>query len=533
MEDYLKNTLSYEHWKKVGIYPHHGFCIPLSAIRTKNNCGIGEFPDLFSLIDFCSCVKMDVIQLLAINECGLDPSPYNAITSCGLDPIFIGLSSLPYLSQNPSLLSQIKAFIPYQKTQRVNFSLLRKKKMGFLKEYFYSFSEEISKDKEYESFKEQNSWLIPYSLFRVLSDQYQTNHWKKWPKEVSSFSEEKFQALLKEKKHEMEWYFFVQYIAYSQMIEAKTYATKKGVFLMGDIPILLSPDSVDVWKDRSLFDLDHIAGAPPDPLNPAGQKWGSYLFNWDALEKSDYYFLKRRLLLASKIYHLYRIDHALGFFRMWGIPPNKQAKEGTYLPKENEKWEPLGRKNLTIILQSCPILPIAEDLGTVPSFVGKVLKDFGICGMKILRWQQEKKEGRIVGYRNLPDYEPLSLTSLGTHDTSLLQLWWKEKNNGGQSYANSIQKPYNPELSSEMRMHLLWSSHHTSSLFHVNLLGEYLALFDDLVWENPEDERINRPGTISDMNWTYRMRPFIEDLLTHEKLKQKIHTILKSPSPPF
>jgi 4-alpha-glucanotransferase len=175
------------------------------------------------------------------------------------------------------------------------------------------------------------------------------------------------------------------------------------------------------------------------------------------------------------------------------------------------------------------MLPIGEDLGTVPKIVGPVLKEMGICGTKVIRWERENEQSnRFIPFHN---YSPISLTCLSTHDSETLVGWWKTFRDEAKAFADFKGWTYTPDLSEKQREEILWDCHHTSSLFHVNLLQEYLAFFPELTWPNPEDERINIPGTVSSKNWSYRFRPSVETIVSHQALFSKMERILSSTSP--
>ncbi|KPK33449.1 MAG: hypothetical protein AMS24_01055 [Chlamydiae bacterium SM23_39] len=510
IEKYLSQCPTYPHWKRIGIKNHHGFCIILSSIRSKKSCGIGEYTDLLPLIDWCKKIDMDVIQLLPINECYFkDYSPYNAISSCALDPIYLGLESLPFLEENRWLKDQIKSFKKYNHTRRVKFDKVRKKKLKWLKTYYNIFSKKFQNSSSYISFIKQNFWLKPYSVFRVLKDYNHGKKWYRWKKNIQNPDERTVENIFLKFNKNTKFYIFLQYLSFNQMMLVKNYATKNNVLIKGDIPILINPDSVDVWYYRSFFDLSHIAGAPPDDFNIKGHKWGFFLFNWQALKDKNYSWWKQKLLVITNIYHLYRIDHAVGFFRIWAIKKKDKAIHGQFLPRNLKIWRKQGEEHLKMLIKFSPLLPIAEDLGFIPNMVYSSLKSLGICGTKVPRW--EKKI-------NMRDYEPISLTTLSTHDTETNDLWWQSHKKNAKTLSKTNLWPYQEKLTFELKKRILYDTHHSASIFHINLLQEYLSLFQELVDKNAKNERINISGVIKKSNWTYRIKPTIEELLSNEKL---------------
>jgi 4-alpha-glucanotransferase len=514
VKKHLLTCAAKEHWQHVGIYPHHGFMLPLFSIRTKNTSGIGEFLDLFDVIDWVAELNIDVIQLLPLNEMNEDFSPYNALSSCALDPIYISLKNLP--SMEEKILKE--EFQSLNLEKNVCYKEVKTRKLKILYRYFEQFFPEYQKKPEFENFVLNNPWLKEYGLFSVLKHTFQYTAFTDWPKEYQKLDENCFAKLLEEHKKGIFFYIFLQYLAFSQMTMVKAYASKKKIFLLGDIPIFISTNSVDVWSCPELFYKDSVAGAPPDNYNDEGQKWGFYPFNWENHRKTDYFWWKRRIATASNYYHLYRIDHAVGFFRTFIIPADGKPIDGKFIPENPNFWENEGKEKLLMMLNTSLSLPIAEDLGIIPPVTYKVLRELGICGTKVMRWQE--------AHIKINEYEPISLTTLSTHDTQTLAQWWEQKSDEVDKYVTTNNIKYSVPLSYDTRYNILYNAHHTSSLFHVNPLSEYLALFDELIWPNPDDERINVPGKILSTNWTYRFKPFLEEIIAHEPLKQAIKKII-------
>ena len=177
-----------------------------------------------------------------------------------------------------------------------------------------------------------------------------------------------------------------------------------------------------------------------------------------------------------------------------------------------------------MMLDDSPLLPIAEDLGVIPQVVYQTLAEFGIPGTKVMRWQRRwDSDG---GFIDPKDYPPISLTTISTPDMEPLSLWWEKLPQEASRLAEFKHWTYHPKLEQWQRKELLKDSHHSASFFHINLLQEYLALFPDLISSNPENERINIPGTQLPTNWTYRFKPTLEELMTRQDLTQEIREIL-------
>lgn len=504
----LSQTLTASHWKRIGVRPHHGICVPLFSLRSQKSCGVGDFSDLRLLIDWCQSIGFDCIQLLPLNDSGDDPSPYNALSSCALDPLYIDLGEFEI---------DRSAFVPFNLLQRLPHAEIKHLKIALLRKYFARVFTSVKTSAAYQTFIQQNPWLTPYALFKACKDEYGGKHWEDWPEDKQSLK-----TCIADPTA-IDFHSFLQYLAFQQMEKTKSYAEQKGILLKGDIPILLSPDSADVWAERSLFNMRYSAGAPPDYYNALGQKWGFPLFDWDAMRKRNYSWWRQRLQVAERLFHIYRIDHVVGFFRIWAIRGQDKPAKGCYIPEDPALWGPQGREILEMMIRSSTLLPMAEDLGSsIPEIVYQTLKDLGICGTKVMRWV--KHDGHIIPFS---DYDPISLTTVSTPDSETLALWWKNLPQEASAWAAFKHWKYEPTLAVWQQKEMLYDAHHTPSLFHINLLQEYLALFPSLVSSNLEDERINIPGTLLPTNWTYRFKPTLEELMTHEALKKEIQDILR------
>lgn len=512
-------------WKKVGIFPHHGIDLPLSALHSKKSCGIGEFLDLLPLIEWCKSLSLDVIQLLPLNDSGNDPSPYNALSSCALNPMFLSLHALPYLEECPDLQKKLEPMRELTRSQRIPYHEVKVQKLYWLRLYFLQIGSRLLKTEGFQKFVADNqSWVLPYGVFKILKDLLEQSLWQYWPDELKHLTKKRFDELVEYYWEEICFYLVLQYLSFLQLGEIKDHATRFGVQIKGDIPILVSGDSVDVWYHQEFFDLTLAAGAPPDTYSPVQQYWGFPLYRWDTKKKSQYSWWKQRLTAANHFFDLYRLDHVVGLFRIWAIPIGHPTTAGKFVPEDESLWIPQGKEILEMMVSSFPMLPIAEDLGQVPAAVKECLEQFGIAGTRVMRWQRSWQEGgRFIPFGEYPE---LSMTCVSTHDSETLALWWQDYPKEARAFASFKGWEYSPELSQEQRKEILFDSHHTSSLFHINLLQEYLALFPDLVWAKPEDERINIPGKILPTNWTYRFRPSVEELVAHEGLQQEMREIL-------
>ncbi len=509
----IRQTTAARHWEKIGINHHHGILMPVFSLRSLDSMGIGEYSDLMYLVDWCADIGMNVIQILPVNDPGLDSSPYNAISANALNPLNLGLRHLPDFFET----EDIHTLTELNKLQRVDYPKVRIYKLKYLKDYFAKVGKRIMESEEYKNFVKDNPWLKGYSVFKILKMGNDWKSWQTWDEEIRTPSDKLLDRIKKEMPEEYNFHIFVQYLCFKQLQDVKKAANQKGILLKGDIPILISPDSEEVWCHRNLFDLDLSAGAPPDIYNIDGQNWGFPLFNWDKLKQQDYRWWKLRLGTASKLYDIYRLDHIMGFFRIWAIPDDSLPIDGYYVPNGHAEWYKTGKERLEMMLSCTGMLPIGEDLGTVPEGVHDVMEEMGIPGMRVLRLK--RSDYSLAWSKKFP---PLSLSTVSTHDGETVDLWWRNNPEEVDIFCYYKRWKHTPLITQEQRIKLLQESHSSSSLFHINLLSEYLALFPELVWENMEDERINLPGVISDRNWSIRHRPLLEEIASHKSLKEMI-----------
>jgi 4-alpha-glucanotransferase len=408
----------------------------------------------------------------------------------------------------------------------VDYAKVREYKEHFLHTYFRFIGPKILQSKEYKDFtKKASYWLKEYAVYKILKERHHLLSWEAWPEADSKASSQLIDKVAQEAQEEFNWFCFLQFLCDRQFKAAKVYAEQQKVFLMGDIPILLGRDSADVWLHRELFDLNFSAGAPPDFLSELGQNRGFPIYNWEAIANRNYDWWIQRLRWASRHYHIYRIDHIVGFFRIWSIPIGMTGKDGYFIPKDKQRWIDHGQKIMLIMINACDMLPIGEDLGIVPPEVKKSLAALGICGTRVMRWERNWDADSDFIFPH--DYAIESMTTVSTHDTETLQQWWRNNMVEAKLFAKFKGWTYQPHLSCDHLKEILWDSHHSASLFHINPLQEYLGLIPGLSWNNPDDERINLPGLMIDRNWCYRLRPSIEDLIQQSGLKHLIQGLIK------
>jgi len=275
--------------------------------------------------------------------------------------------------------------------------------------------------------------------------------------------------------------------------------------------------------------LEYSAGAPPDQYSSDGQDWGMPIYNWEELEKDGFSWWKNRLAVAEKYYHIYRIDHIVGFFRIWAIPTGKPAIEGGFIPSEPDEWVPHGESHLRLMLSSCGMLPIGEDLGSVPSSARECLARLGISGTKVLYWEREwETEGKpFIACEKYPRF---SMTTLSTHDSEPFALWYSSHEEDASPFAKFMGWEYQPAFTPEQYRQVLHLSHHSNSLFHINPLQEYFPTIPSFGYKEYSDlPRVNLPGKLLETNWACRFHPSVEEITASQDLSDLVKSLTAPP----
>ena len=521
LEAILQSSPAKKQWEKIGIAPHHGVNVPLFSLHSRTSCGIGEYTDLIPLFPWLHQIGVDFVELLPLNDTGRDSSPYSCISAFALNPIHLGLAALPFDKFDKDVSKDILHVslpkLPQLPNEGpINYSLVREQKEHFLRAYFQHAFPRIRSTEGYRQFLEREAfWLDAYALFKCIKEARNGESWHLWKGDYAH-PFKNIQKLEKRYGAGADFHRFVQYLCFQQLEAVKEKGLQAGVRLKGDIPIACGAESADAWQFPEMLLSGSTAGAPPDVLNLEGQSWGFPLYDWEAKKTSDFAWWRERLRVAGRFYDLYRIDHVVGLYRIWAIPEGKNPLEGAFFPQDKSRWIPQGEMILRFFLENSPMLPIAEDLGSVPDEVRASLTALGICGTKVLPWERDWKHDKA--YIPVSTYSPISISTVSTHDSETLELWWQHKPSEAALWMATRGGQYTSKITQEARFAFLRESHYSGSLFHSNLLHETLALFPELVGSSPQHERINLPGTVGDHNWTYRFIPSVEDLLAHAEL---------------
>lgn len=299
-----------------------GVAVPLFSLRSNDSVGIGEFLDLVPFGAWAKKCELNVIQILPVNDTGFESSPYSARSAFALNPVFIRLQIVIGAENFTAEISAMQKKYAADKT--VRYQEVARDKRAILRKIFDSRYAMLEHNVAFLKWIDANPWAKPYAVYAVLKEKNGEASWQSW-KEDGSPSPARVGALFRKMHKDALFQCWMQFEAEAQFKVASDKLTENGMHLKGDIPILLNEDSADVWFDRKYFSLSDRAGAPPDMFSYSGQNWGFPTYRWDALEADDFKWWRDRLAEAAKFYHAYRIDHVLGFFRIWTIPENQRT----------------------------------------------------------------------------------------------------------------------------------------------------------------------------------------------------------------
>ncbi|MCL4788915.1 MAG: 4-alpha-glucanotransferase [Verrucomicrobia bacterium] len=538
-----------------------GVLEPVFAIRTEDDLGVGDTQGVRQMIDWCHRHHLSVFQTLPINETGDDNSPYNAISSLAIEPITIAVSPKHVADLSPAdfreiaspdLLSELRhGPVDYPRVKALKRALLNRAFENFIERQFKPATPRAS---EFRSFQMENAeWLSDYSLFRVLMELNGSQPaWDRWPPEhqgprrartwLLTLPEDRREELMRRQLHFM----YVQWLAFSQWQAVKAYAEERKVYLMGDIPFGVGRYSADTWANRSIFDLDWSGGAPPEKVfdwdvftKKWGQNWGVPNYRWDELRRHDFEWWRTRVTNLRKVFHLYRIDHVLGLFRIYSFPwpPERNAeflplseeeaaaRTGGRLPgfkefpddtPEHKAFNQNQGETVLRVLQeaSGDTTIIAEDLGVVPDYVPPTLQRLGIPGFRIPPLFREPDGS----YSDPKQYPRLSLAQPATHDHAPLAAMWQE-------WWNHIDAGRNVEDNRRELLRFLEFAGLPAADPPREFTDELLEAFTRRVMESNSwlvifqitdvfgmTARFNTPGSTSSANWSYRLPQTVKEL---------------------
>ena len=305
-----------------------GTAIPVFSLRSEGSFGVGDFGDLKKLIDWAVSTHQQAIQILPINDTTItntwmDSYPYNSISIYAFHPMYIDLRQLGKLKDKEALAFYEEKRKELNALPQIDYEAVNNTKRAYLKSMYQQTGKKVLASAEFKKFfKENEHWLLPYAAFSYLRDQYGTPNFSQWPEHNEYHADEIAAMCIPESDcyEEIAFYYYIQYNLHIQLLDAGNYAREKGIIFKGDIPIGISRNSVEAWIEPYYFNMNGQAGAPPDAFSTNGQNWGFPTYNWDVMEKDDYQWWQKRFRKMAEYFTAYRIDHILGFFRIWEIP---------------------------------------------------------------------------------------------------------------------------------------------------------------------------------------------------------------------
>jgi 4-alpha-glucanotransferase len=473
--------------------------IPIFSLNSAYDLGRGDISGLIPMGDLARKMGFRLIQLLPLDETAPDElSPYSAMSVAAIDPGYISLKELDGIDSRALAQAHDADLDPSDRIRR------RGAKLKLLELAFEHAREHASKAEceARDHFAQANSdWLPDYALFRALKEKYRWTSWNEWPDGLRWRQPAALIEAARELARPIEFYSWLQFLAHRQWSSMRAALAKRGVMLGGDMAFSPGYESAEVWTNQDLFDLQRTVGAPPDAFSPSGQRWGLPLPNWEKMHDRGYIFMRMRVRRAREMFDLLRIDHVVGLYRTWsfGLGPDSPGK---FYPDVEADQLAHGEEVIgAIVREAGEMAIIAEDLGSVPSFVRNSLTRFGIPGYKVMRWEKDWKSPH-PRYLRPSEYPELSLATSGTHDTEPLAEWWRELPSAERrEFAESLSLNgldcKAPKLDDRGIDTILAALYSAASRY------AFVPIQDAFGWE----ERLNTPGTQNAANWTWRL-PF-------------------------
>ncbi len=500
---------------------HSGILLPLFSMNSESDFGCGDIASLKEWIIVAKEMGLDVIEILPINEMPPNTNcPYTSMTAFAIDPIYLSIKDIENLSPNIESKISSKEFKAEIKDLRkkdwIDYDAIKRIKFLLLWEQYLHFKEICANDpqlkKRFDDYKWYNGyWLNDYAIFRRMKDIFNWTSWTQWDEKYKNRDKDALEKFEKENSQQIDYFKYIQWEIDKQWKSARELARKYDIKFFGDLPFMVNQESADVWSRIGDFRIDLEAGAPPDAFSADGQKWGLPSYNWENVLSNNFEWWRLKVKKFSEFYDIFRIDHMVGFFRTWVIPHDKSIKPDFDI-KGEEKQEQRGRLFIKAIISASPMLPIAEDLGVIPEYVPKVLKELDVCGYKVLRWEKNKDSS----YKRSEDFDYLSLATTSTHDNEPMALWWEEVETKEKKLFWEMiceKKEPLPHSYKSAKNKVLEKAFKANSAFVVFPIQDIIA----------SKERINKPNTVGSHNWSYRIKDNAEKFM--EKNEETIRFV--------
>ena len=581
------------------LYPWKGAgtVIPVFSLRTEGSFGVGDFGDLKLMIDWCAKTKQRILQVLPINDTNMtrtwqDSYPYNSISIYALHPQYTDFRQLPAIKDEAKRTAFETLRKELNELPQIDYERMFAAKMDYLREIYAQEGSKVLKSKAFKEFFEQNKeWLVPYAAFCHYRDLYGTATFQEWPDhhELPASEREAMTKSTTKLYKDVAFWYFVQFNLDQQMHAAHAHARAQRVILKGDIPIGISRDGVEAWVEPKYFNLNGQAGAPPDPFSADGQNWGFPTYNWDEMLKDGCSWWVRRFRKMAEYFDAYRIDHVLGFFRIWEIPvPYKSGLMGQFSPalgmsreeieaygvafndglflvdhKRDDRWHPriavqyqeayerlddgqkanfnrlyndyFYRRNnqfwYTEAMKKLPKLTQATRMLVCAEDLGMVpdCVPWVMNELRILSLEiQSMPKDPTTRFGKLSHNPYRSVDTISTHDMATLRQWWDEDEERTQAYYNTTLRRGGaaPHPLPGWLAKDIVSRHLTSpSMLCLLSFQDWISISEALRLPDQNAERINIPANPRHY-WRYRMHLTIEQLLAADDLNYEISTLI-------
>lgn len=471
-----------------------GVLLHISSL--PSNYGIGTFgEEAYKFVDFLKKSGQKYWQILPLGQTSYGDSPYQSFSINAGNPYFIDLD---ILMQEGLLLKDEYQNINWgNDNTKIDYELMYNTRYKILEKAFKRFNKT---ERAYLEFlTNEKEWIDDYAIFMAIKKEHNDNSWEKWSENFRKKDEKTLRKFIEENGEKIEFWKFLQYKFYEEWKNLKKYANNNGIKIIGDIPIYVAYDSVDVWKNPEYFQLDEdlkmtaVAGCPPDAFSAVGQLWGNPLYDWEYMEKTKYKWWIKRLKVATTLYDIVRVDHFRGFESYYSIPANEttamngQWRKGPGMKLFKQVKEELGDLNL-----------IAEDLGYLTEDVMQLLKESGYPGMKLMQFAFDSREGGDYLPHN---YIKNSIAYIGTHDNNTALGWILSADSNDIEYMRTYLDIYSYD-DRETVWKMICRTMAVVSDIVIIQMQDYLGLGDEA--------RMNIPSTLGG-NWCWRMEKNILD----------------------
>lgn len=484
-----------------------GILLPISSLPGKY--GIGCFSkEAYKFIDVLEKADQKYWQILPIGPTSYGDSPYQSFSTFAGNPYFISLEEL--IEEGLLTADECNKVDFGSKVDEVDYEKLYKNRFKLLRKAYER--SRIAKKEDFHRFREENKyWLRDYAIFMAVKDRFGGKSFDQWAEDIKLRWEYSMEYYQRELYFEIEFYEFIQYEFYRQWFKLKEYANKKGVMIIGDIPIYVAYDSADVWAHPELFLLDGegkpeaVSGCPPDGFSAKGQLWGNPLYRWDYHKNTNYDWWIKRMEKCVQLYDVVRIDHFRGFDEYYSIPADaKDATEG--------HWEKGPGIELFNGIKYClgDIKIIAEDLGYITDSVRALVRDCGFPNMKVLEFAFDERDS-AGPMEYLPyNYNKNCVVYTGTHDNETLKGWL---NNIKPEEIEKIQEYLGKEIENneDMVEEIIRMAHASTADTCIIPIQDYLCLGNEA--------RMNTPSTLGN-NWKWRVTSSQLNKRLIEKIKK-------------